>query len=112
MSKIVRILAKKLIILVVSNLLLMIFSIYIDHDRKLKRLQVEKINETKDLEQFKITFGNGSFTLQGNRPLLAARGLKHKKIHWKVIQGGYDNYFILEKVLKSLEKTLGYNKRN
>ena len=88
------------------------FTIYIDHDRKLKRLNVERIYESKDLEHFKITFGNGSFTIQGNRPLLEARGLKRKKIHWKVIVGGYDNYFILEKVITSLEKTLGYKKRN
>jgi hypothetical protein len=87
------------------------FNIYIDHDRKLKRLSVERVSQTKETEQFKVTFGSGSFTIQSNKPLLVARGLKTKKINWKIVEGGYDNYFILEKVIKSLEQTLGYSKR-
>ena len=88
------------------------FNIYINHDRKLKRLNVERVYESADLEHFKITASNITFTLQGNKPLLRARGLKHKKIHWKVIQGGYDKLSVLELIIKSLENTLGYNKRN
>jgi hypothetical protein len=73
---------------------------------------VERIYESKDLEHFKITAPDITVTLQSNKPLLRARGLKNKKIYWKVINGDYDKLSILETIIKSLEKTLGYNKRN
>ena len=80
------------------------FQIIIKYDRKTIRLQVEKIAETKTQEKYKVIARNQSFVLQNNRPLLIAKGLKHFPVKWKVVEGGYNHFYILEKITKAIEK--------
>jgi len=50
------------------------FGITIKRDRKIIRLLVEKISETKTQEKYKVIARSQSFVLQNNRPLLIAKG--------------------------------------
>lgn len=78
------------------------FSIIIKYDRKNIRLIVELIERNKDIEKFRIIAKNQSFVMQGNRPMLIAKRLKHFPVTWKVIEGGYNQPYILEQIQKAI----------
>ena len=80
------------------------FYISIKFDRRNIRLKIEKIVTTNEVEKYKVIARNKSFVLQNNRPLLLNKGLKHRRINWKVVQGGYDKPFILEQIIKAIEE--------
>ena len=85
------------------------FFISIRFDGKNIRLKVEKVGATNSFETFHIIARNKSFKLQGNKPLLAAKGLKYRKPNWKVIDGDFSRSTrILELIIKALESKLGY----
>ena len=85
------------------------FYITIKHQNQNIRLKVVKVLLNNEMERFLISARNGHFVIQGNRPLLQSRGLKHKKILWKVVEGGYDRPYILEQITKALETYLRKN---
>jgi len=80
-----------------------IFYISILNDRQRIRLKVERFEDTDSFEKYRVTARNKSFVLQSNRPLLREKGLKHKPIDWKVIEGGFDNSHFLQKIIKEIE---------
>ena len=84
----------------------MSFLITIKHDRKTIRLKVELIETTKETEKFKVIARNQSFTLQSNRPMIRAKGLKHFPVTWKVIEGGYHQQHILDLIIKQIENKI------
>ena len=84
----------------------MTFTITIKHDRKNIRLTIELIERNNETEKFKIIAKNQSFVLQGNRPMLAAKNLKRFPITWKVVEGGYNQPYILEQIQKAIENKL------
>lgn len=82
------------------------FGIVIRFERRDVRLLVERVAQTPISEQFRVTARNHSFVLESNRPLLRGKGLKHKPINWKVVEGGFDKKYILELIIKEIEKTI------
>ncbi|MBK5271412.1 MAG: hypothetical protein JJE22_10395 [Bacteroidia bacterium] len=48
---------------------------------------MERIYLSDQLEKYRITARNKTLTLQSNRPLLKAKGLKNKKPDWKMVEG-------------------------
>ena len=82
------------------------FPISIKHERKTIRLQVEKIDETETTERFRVIAKNQSFVLQNNRPVIIAKRLKYFPIKWKVVEGGYHHQYILDLIIKEIEKKL------
>jgi 6-phosphogluconolactonase/glucosamine-6-phosphate isomerase/deaminase len=68
--------------------------------------KAELIETTKQLETWRLTGGAKVVTLQSNRPILLARGLKKKAIHWKVLEGKVNNVRALEEVTKLIERKL------
>jgi hypothetical protein len=52
---------------------------------------------------------NRSITLQSNRPMLENKGLKNKRIQWKITEGSLHNSKVLQHILQSLEKHLKNN---
>lgn len=82
------------------------FGIAIQFERRTIRLRVEQIKGTEQHEQFRVTARNHSFVLESNRPLLRGKGLKHKPINWKVVEGGFDKKYILELIIKEIEGEL------
>lgn len=87
----------------------MIFFISIKFGGKNIRLKAELIESTNDTETFHIIARNKSFKLRGNKPLLAAKGLKHRKPNWKVLDGDFSRSTrILELIIRAIESKLGY----
>jgi hypothetical protein len=85
---------------------MMQFSISIKHERKSIRLVVEKLAQTETTEKYKVIAKNQSFILQNNRPVIIAKGLKNFPITWKVVEGGYHQQFILDLIIKAIEKKI------
>jgi hypothetical protein len=52
---------------------------------------------------------NRSIILQSNRPMLENKGLKNKRIQWKITEGTLHNSKVLQIILLSLEKHLKNN---
>jgi TolB-like protein len=78
----------------------------IEHERRHIRLQVEMISHTPATEKFKVTARNTSFTLQSNRPMLIAKGLKYKPINWKIIEGSINRPYIEKLIITAIEAKL------
>jgi hypothetical protein len=80
-----------------------VFYIQILHDRKPVRLKVEWLEEINGFEKYRINARNKTFVLQSNRPLLRSKGLKHRRADWKVTEGGFNNQYILNNIIKEIE---------
>ena len=80
------------------------FTLTVEYYRKLFRFEVERISKTSSLELFKVSAGDKEVVLQSNKPILQARGLKHKPIDWKVIQGKVTNNGALQVIINAIEK--------
>ena len=65
------------------------------------RARVEYISE--GMERIRVSGKNRSIILQNNRPLLEAKGLKHKRIEWKLKEGSLNNAHVLEIIINSVE---------
>ena len=79
------------------------FGITIKHERKSIRLLIEKISASREQEKYRVVARNQWFVLQNNRPLLEHKGLKNFPITWKVIEGGYNNQYLLDQITKAIE---------
>jgi hypothetical protein len=78
------------------------FSIKINHDRKIIRLQVEKIFEKDGFEQYKVSARNKTLILQSNRPLLRDKGLRFKRPKWTLESGQLHNAALLDKIISAV----------
>jgi hypothetical protein len=79
------------------------FTVTIKHERKSIRLVIDKISTSREQEKYKVIARNQSFVLQSNRPFLQMKGLKNFPVTWKVIEGGYNNKYILDQITKAIE---------
>lgn len=84
----------------------MTFSLKITYNSTIYTFQVESVQVSKELsksfERFKLSAGNRVVILQSNRPMLQTKGLKHKPITWKVVEGEVKDNKALEKVIAGL----------
>jgi hypothetical protein len=66
-------------------------------------LKIEQEYISDQIERFKISGMKHSFImLQSNRPYLRLKGLKRKKIDWKLIEGTVHNASALEMLLNEM----------
>lgn len=82
------------------------FMLHVTVDRKVYRMQVKQTYLSLQVEQFTITAGDKTLSLQSNRPFLRFKGLKHRGINWKIIHGestAIRNASAFEKILRELE---------
>lgn len=68
------------------------------------RLKAEVLHRSDQIELIRVSGRNRSIKLRSNRPLLRARGLKNKRIEWKLIEGTMNNAYILESILRELDR--------
>lgn len=80
------------------------WSISIVYDRQVIRLKAERIALTEISEQYRIIARNRILIVQNNRPLLHKKGLKHRRIDWKLVDGHLQNTALFELICKQLEK--------
>lgn len=78
----------------------------IHFDRKYIRLRAKIIYNTPLIEIITVTGKNRSLTFQSNRPLLLAKGLKHRRINWKLVDGTLSNSHLLGAITNALESHL------
>jgi hypothetical protein len=64
-------------------------------DRKVYHYQAELIQISKQLEHFRIVAQNKTLVFQSNRPLLLSKGLKHRRVDFKLIEGTINNTYFL-----------------
>jgi hypothetical protein len=82
------------------------WSLRIYFDRKYIRLKAKIIYSTPLIEIITVTAKNRVLTFQSNRPLLLAKGLKHRRINWKLVDGTLSNSHLLDVIIQNLEKRL------
>jgi hypothetical protein len=85
------------------------FAITIRVGSKQYHMQVTQILTGPPLEHFRIAAANNpqqSIVLQSNRPLLRSRGLRHRRIDWKLVEGVVLNQNALRKTIVELEAQL------
>jgi hypothetical protein len=82
------------------------WQIIIRYDQQYIHLNANVIYSSDQIERIKIIGKNRSIVLQNNRPLLQSRGLKSKRIDWKLVEGELHNSYVLQAIIKKLEKYL------
>lgn len=81
----------------------------IPYDRKFIRLKARLIYLSDQVERVMVIGRNRSIILQSNRPMLENKGLKNKRIQWKITEGTLHNSKVLQSILVTLEKHLKNN---
>lgn len=84
----------------------MVFYISVRSDRRNVRLKVERVYLSSQLEKYLVSGKNKSIVIQGNRPLLRARGLKTRRPDWKLVEGQLHNTYLLGEIIKTVESYL------
>ena len=79
-------------------------------DRKIFRYKAELFKTSTSFEHIRIVGKNKSLVFTSNRPLLKSKGLKHRPIDFKLIEGTVNNSFFLTLLTKSLEEELNKNR--
>jgi hypothetical protein len=82
----------------------MVFPLYVYTTHESYRLSGEVIYESDQIQRVRVSGRNRSIVLQNNRPLLLARGLKNKRVHWSLIEGQVNNAYFLSKLLDELDR--------
>jgi hypothetical protein len=80
------------------------WQIIIRYDQQYIHLKANVIYRSDQIERIQIIGKNRSIVLQNNRPLLQSRGLKSKRIDWKLVEGELHNSYVLQAIINKLEK--------
>jgi hypothetical protein len=75
-------------------------------DQKDLHLKAERIYLSEQVERIKVMGKNRSIVLQSNRPMLRLKGLKNKRLDWKLIEGQMNNSHVLQAIILKLERLL------
>jgi len=78
-------------------------NLFVKLDGTVHRFQMEKVFESDRLEKYKVYGGNKEIVLQTNRKLFLAKGFKHRKGEWTVIEGTLTNHYALEAITQAIE---------
>ena len=81
-------------------------------DQQNIQLKADMIYRSDQIERIKVIGKNRSIILQNNRPLLKSKGLKLKRIDWKLVEGELHNSHVLQSIIHKLEKYLKTNTEN
>lgn len=85
------------------------FTITVMYERKPLKLLVERIYQDKAHEQYKVSSKARFLILQTNRPVLKARGLKHKPQIWEVLEGQLRYKSLTNDIIKAVQKGIELN---
>ena len=84
----------------------MLFKIRILYEKRYKNLIGEVIYSDKRSERIRVSGGNRSIVIQSNRPLLLSKGLKHRRIEWKIVEGDMNSLFVFGLICEEIEKVI------
>lgn len=57
-------------------------------------------------ERIRVSGRNRSIVIQSNRPFLLSKGLKHRRIDWKIIEGDMKSPFVFGLICEEIERVL------
>ena len=86
------------------NLACLEFRFIILYDRRAIRFKAVLVASNEQIEHYRIVGRNRSIVVEGNRPLLRSKGLKHRRIQWKLKEGTMSNSHLFENIIKKLEE--------
>jgi hypothetical protein len=72
-------------------------------DQKDIHLKAERVYLSDQIERIEVKGKNRSILLQNNRPLLLSKGLKSKRIVWKLVEGKMNNSQVMQAIITKLE---------
>ena len=78
----------------------------ITYDRKMIRLKARIIFLNEQIERIQVQARNKHIILQSNRPFLESKGLKQKRIDWKITEGTISNSAVLQLIVRNVERHL------
>lgn len=81
----------------------------IKYERRNIKLEGEIIETDKRKEKIRISGKNRSIIIQSNRPFFVLRGLKHRKLEWKIIDGEMKSNHLLQLIFDEVEVYLKSN---
>lgn len=84
----------------------MIFKIRILYEKRYKNLIGEIIYSDNRSERIRVSGRNRSIIIQSNRPLLLSKGLKHRRIDWKIVEGDMNSPFVFGLICEEIEKVI------
>ena len=76
------------------------------YDRRNLKLLAKIIYSSQKIERIKVIGRNRSITLESNRPFLLSKGLKTRRINWKLIEGQINNSHLLQQIITTVERHL------
>lgn len=80
------------------------WSLFVYVDGRHLRLKAEIFYQSDQIMRIRVTGRNKALTLQNNQPLLLAKGLKNKRVHWSLIEGTIHNAYVLSKIIDELDR--------
>lgn len=72
--------------------------------RRIYRVRIELVEFTDREEKWAVRARNGGFQAINNRPLFRNKGLKHRRIDWKLDAQRVWNARLLETILEAIER--------
>lgn len=75
-------------------------------DQRDIRLLAKQVYLSDQIERIAVSGRNRTIILQSNRPLLRSKGLKNKRLDWKLIEGSMNNSHVLQTIILKLERIL------
>lgn len=82
------------------------FKFRILYEKRYKNLVGEVIYSDKRSERIRISGRNRSIVIQSNRPLLLSKGLKNRRIDWKIVEGDINSPFVFGLICEEIERVL------
>ena len=75
-------------------------------ERKVYQYHAELVQVSNQLEHIRVIAHNKTLVFQSNRPLLLAKGLKHRRVDYTLVKGTLNNSYFLGLIIKDIEKKL------
>lgn len=72
--------------------------------RRIYRVRIELVELTDREEKWAVRARNGGFGATNNRPLFRGKGLKHRRIDWRLDAQRVWNARLLETILAAIER--------
>jgi len=75
-------------------------------DRKMYQYHAQLIQVSNELEHIRVVAHNKTLVFQSNRPLLLSKGLKHRRVDYKLIQGTLNNSYFLGLIITAIKEKI------
>ena len=78
------------------------FKIRIEYAGRYRYYMVERYEVTDHHEYYRVKANNGEIVIQNNRPFLMARGLKRRRVDWKLSTGSFNKPAVVQSIIDAI----------